>query len=115
MESSRSCTASVIREIATPVPRFVVGFLAIANLYLRFVRTGYGAHADYLFGWKDDALQRAMDALGTKCASEDCTKVLKIQDGKDAIGCTKSQLAEEDVGSSNCNTNRLHYFGGHTN
>ncbi|KAI0534480.1 hypothetical protein GGR58DRAFT_505238 [Xylaria digitata] len=62
--------------------------------------TGYGAHADYLFGWQGDALQRAMDALGTKCASEDCTKVLKIQDGRNAIGCTKSQLAKEDVGSS---------------
>ena len=43
-----------------------------------------------------------MDALGTKCASEDCTKVLKIQDGKDAIGCTKAQIAKEDVGSSTC-------------
>ncbi|KAJ2984841.1 hypothetical protein NUW58_g5846 [Xylaria curta] len=62
--------------------------------------TGYGQHADYLFGWQGDALQRAMDALGTKCASEDCTKVLKIQDGKNAIGCTKPQLAKEDVGSS---------------
>ncbi|KAI0527711.1 hypothetical protein F5B22DRAFT_582000 [Xylaria bambusicola] len=62
--------------------------------------TGYGAHGDYLFGWKGDALQRAMDALGSKCASEDCTKVLKIQSGKDAIACTKAQLAKEDVGSS---------------
>jgi hypothetical protein len=69
---------------------------------LAIYRTGYGAHADYLFGWKDDALQRAMDALGTNCASEDCTKVLSIQDGKSAIGCTKAQLAKEDVGSSTC-------------
>jgi len=65
--------------------------------------TGYGAHGDYLFGWKDDALQRAMDALGTgKCGSEDCTKVLKIQAGKDAIACRKAQQAREDVGSDTC-------------
>ncbi|KAH6652351.1 hypothetical protein BKA67DRAFT_593845 [Truncatella angustata] len=62
--------------------------------------TGYGAHGDYLFGWKGDALQRAMDGLNTTCASEDCTQVLEIQDGKDAIGCTKAQQAQEDIGTS---------------
>lgn len=66
------------------------------------IRTGFGAHGDYLFGWKDDALQQAMDNLGGKCASEDCTQVLDIQSGNDAIACTKAQQAEEDVGSSNC-------------
>ena len=64
--------------------------------------TGYGAHGDYLFGWKDDALQRGMNALGSKCGSEYCDKVLTIQDGKAAIGCTKPQQAVEDVGNSNC-------------
>lgn len=62
--------------------------------------TGYGQHGDYLFGWKDNALQRAMDGLGKTCGSEDCTQVLKIQDGKNAIACTKGQQAKEDVGSS---------------
>lgn len=65
-------------------------------------RTGYGAHGDYLFGWKGDALQRAMDGLGSTCGSEDCTKVLKIQAGKNAIDCTKAQQAKEDIGSSTC-------------
>jgi hypothetical protein len=64
--------------------------------------TGYGAHGDYLFGWKGDALQRGMDALGTTCGGEDCTGVLRIQDGRDAIGCTKAQQAKEDVGTDNC-------------
>lgn len=58
--------------------------------------TGYGAHADYLFGWKDNALQRAMDALGTNCWSETCPE-LELQSGEAAIACTKSQQYEEDV------------------
>jgi hypothetical protein len=72
------------------------------NTLSNFARTGYGAHGDYLFGWKGDALQRGMDALGNKCGSEDCTSTLTIQDGKDAIGCTKPQQAVEDVGANTC-------------
>ena len=43
-----------------------------------------------------------MDALGSTCGSEDCTRVLSIQDGKSAIGCTKAQQAQEDVGTITC-------------
>ncbi|KAF1999557.1 hypothetical protein P154DRAFT_493178 [Amniculicola lignicola CBS 123094] len=61
--------------------------------------TGHGQHGDYLFGWKDNALQRGMDALGTnQCASESCP-ALKSQPGKDAIACTKPQQVPEDVGN----------------
>lgn len=61
--------------------------------------TGHGAHGDYLFGWKDGALQRAMDALGTQCFSESCP-VLALQSAEAAIACTKSQQAREDIGNN---------------
>jgi len=60
--------------------------------------TGYGAHGDYLFGWKEGALQRAMDALGKQCFSETCP-VLKLQSSEEEIGCTKPQQAVEDTGT----------------
>ena len=51
-----------------------------------------------------------MDNLGTACASEDCTKTLKIQAGKDAIACTKAQQAKEDVGTVNCENRRTKFM-----
>ena len=63
-------------------------------------RVGYGQHGDYLFGWKDDSLQKAMDALPTgKCANANC-QVLKIQSAKDAIACKKPQMVRENVGQN---------------
>lgn len=56
--------------------------------------TGYGIHGDYLFGWKGDALQKAMD---TKCANDNCA-ALKRQSNDAAIACTKSQTVNEDRG-----------------
>ncbi|KAK4210501.1 hypothetical protein QBC37DRAFT_292391 [Rhypophila decipiens] len=61
--------------------------------------TGHGQHGDYLFGWKDDSLQRGMDELGKNgCYDDNCSSALKIQDGKDAIACTKASQVEESVG-----------------
>jgi len=57
--------------------------------------TGYGIHGDYLFGWKGDALQKAMD---TKCSGDRCA-ALKRQPDADAIACTKSQMAKENIGA----------------
>jgi hypothetical protein len=56
--------------------------------------TGYGIHGDYLFGWKGDALQKAMD---TKCAGDNC-KALTRQTDAQSIACTKSQMARESIG-----------------
>ena len=62
------------------------------------VSMGYGQHGDYLFGWKGDALQKAMDALPSgKCANANCG-VLKVQSATDAMACKKPQQVVEDVG-----------------
>ncbi|KAK4445245.1 hypothetical protein QBC34DRAFT_472838 [Podospora aff. communis PSN243] len=57
--------------------------------------TGYGIHGDYLFGWKGDALQKAMDS---KCANDNCP-ALKRQSDAEANACAKSQSAREDIGT----------------
>ncbi|KAF2175939.1 hypothetical protein K469DRAFT_608896 [Zopfia rhizophila CBS 207.26] len=54
--------------------------------------TGYGTHADYLFGWKGDALQRAMDAFcGVNCLE------LKTQSTHAANRCTIKPKVNEPI------------------
>ncbi|KAI4868812.1 hypothetical protein F4820DRAFT_408780 [Hypoxylon rubiginosum] len=55
--------------------------------------TGYGQHADYVFGWKGNSLQSAMDTsgcMGAKCAS------LKTQDIATAKKCAVPKQVQED-------------------
>jgi len=59
-------------------------------------KTGFGMHGDYLFGWKGDALQRAMD---TKCSGNAC-RALKTQSAAEASKCTKPQMARENIGDT---------------
>ncbi|CAJ2511894.1 Uu.00g075190.m01.CDS01 [Anthostomella pinea] len=55
--------------------------------------TGYGQHGDYVFGWKDDALQKAMDTSG--CMGATCS-TLKNQVIADAKQCSVKTVVQED-------------------
>ena len=57
-----------------------------------FDRTGYGTHGDYVFGWKGDSLQKAMD---TNC-NINCP-VLKTQSIQVGNQCTQQQKVKEDI------------------
>ncbi|CAG8980966.1 hypothetical protein HYALB_00012298 [Hymenoscyphus albidus] len=54
---------------------------------------GYSQHGDYVFGWQDDSLQRAMD---TRCTGDTCA-VLKTQSTEDSMKCTKNQTVDDDL------------------
>jgi hypothetical protein len=54
--------------------------------------TGYGQHGDYVFGWKGDSLQRAMDA---GCTGASCTGI-KTQTVEEANKCAVPGRVRED-------------------
>jgi len=56
-------------------------------------RNGYSQHGDYVFGWKGESLQKAID---NRCTGDRCAQ-LKIQSTEDAIKCTKAADVKEQV------------------
>jgi hypothetical protein len=54
--------------------------------------TGYGTHADYLFGWKGDSLQKAMDK--SECFYDGCGSIKKQQMAT-ANQCTVKDMVGE--------------------
>ncbi|KAK8071952.1 hypothetical protein PG996_005300 [Apiospora saccharicola] len=55
--------------------------------------TGYGTHGDYVFGWKGDALQRAMDQ---NCQNSQCNG-LKSQSLQQGNQCTVQTTVDERI------------------
>ncbi|KAH8166225.1 hypothetical protein CIB48_g1986 [Xylaria polymorpha] len=56
-------------------------------------KSGYSQHGDYVFGWKGDSLQRAMDA---RCNGAVCGQ-LQTQSAESAMKCTKSKTVSEEI------------------
>jgi len=55
---------------------------------------GYGTHADYLFGWKGDSLQRAMNK--SECFYDGCGSITK-QTMAQANKCTVKDIVGEQT------------------
>lgn len=58
--------------------------------------SGPAAHGDYVFGWENDSLQKAMDNscnLNVACPKAGLT----VQTSDQYSACTKKQQAKEDV------------------
>ncbi|KAI0384267.1 hypothetical protein F5Y04DRAFT_278272 [Hypomontagnella monticulosa] len=60
---------------------------------------GYGIHADYVFGWKGDSLQRAMNdsCMFHACGSPGMQGVLKTQTVPEMNACGVKNTVEEDT------------------
>jgi hypothetical protein len=64
-----------------------------------FMGNGYGTHADYVFGWKGDSLQRVINdtCMFHGCGSPGVQGVLKTQTVGEMNGCQAAREVEEDV------------------
>jgi hypothetical protein len=61
--------------------------------------SGYGTHADYMFGWKGDGLQRAMNK--SECFYDGCGSITK-QDMSVANKCTVKDMVGENIDGRIC-------------
>ena len=59
--------------------------------------TGYGQHADYVFGWKDDSLQRAMDTCTDLGGDPNGCRALTTQTDAQINQCTQPEKVNERI------------------
>lgn len=59
--------------------------------------TGYGQHADYVFGWQGDALQRAMDQCTDIGGDPNSCRALTVQNDAEMNRCTMNSVVNERV------------------
>jgi len=62
--------------------------------------TGYGHHGDYVFGWKGDALQRAMDNCFDTFGAPDSCRTLQAQSDDAMNSCRVPSVVNERVEGS---------------
>jgi hypothetical protein len=81
---------------------FIFPLLLIHSLYIETYvpdenRTGFGQHADYVFGWEGDSLKRAMDVCtGATGIPGDCP-VLTQQSTTEMNACRQAVKVDEEV------------------
>lgn len=96
-----SCLISLLSVLQTLIPnRDTAKFNSMwpagtpSPFVWSFEGNGYGTHADYMFGWKGDSLQRAMDK--SECFYDGCGSIEK-QPMATANQCTVPETIKEDV------------------
>ena len=64
-----------------------------------FLGNGYGTHADYLFGWKGDSLQRALNdtCMFHACGSPGVQGILKTQTVAEMNKCAVKETVTEET------------------
>ena len=66
-------------------------------------RTGYGQHGDYLFGWENDSLQRAMDTCTDIGGDPNSCRALTVQTDAQINACKLAPVVNEQVeGTCEC-------------
>lgn len=80
----------VIRELI-----FTISLIHVSRPMSNSNRTGYGQHGDYLFGWEDDSLQRAMNTCLDDFGSPELCTELTIQTDEEINKCIEQVQVNE--------------------
>ena len=70
-------------------------------MFLSMNRTGFGQHADYLFGWEGDSLKRAMDVCTAQDGIPTGCSALTVQD-TDSMNRCKQAIRVAETTEKQC-------------